>query len=74
MGRVGLGTGLLISQDLVLTVTHIILKSNKYFKNHRFYLAQNVPLGKYLEAKSYYFPEKYKTLNSPTFDDALLPL
>jgi hypothetical protein len=33
-----------VPSRLPLTVTHNILKYNKYFKNHRFYFAQNGPL------------------------------
>ena len=74
--EVGLGTGILISPDLVLTSAHNLYRwrARKMYENFRFYLAQNGPLGKYFQVKSWYYPEEYTQKTLPLYDYALLRL
>lgn len=56
--EVGLGTGILLSPDLVLTSAHnlVLWKDHKMYSKFRFYPGQSGPLQKYYEIKSWYFP------------------
>ena len=75
------GTGILISRDLVLTcahVTHCKLYQNKPFERIYFYPRQYGKLSNYIEVESEETPEEYmsdvKWLNKKVYDYSLLKL
>jgi V8-like Glu-specific endopeptidase len=72
----GVGTGILISPDLVLTAAHNLWYNGKGNDNFRFYIAHNGLLGQtYCKVKDKYFPKEFtKKRNNLTHDYAILRL
>ncbi len=75
-GKVGVGTGILISPDLVLTVAHNIynFEGKKEYHKISFCPGHSGPIGDKKEVKSRYYPEAFKLDNSPKNDIALMRL
>lgn len=71
-----MGSGALVSPDLVLTVAHNIynFKTKKFYRSHRVYIGQSGSLDKYYSIKSYYIPPLFMSDNDPSYDYGLIQL
>lgn len=73
---ISLGTGILISPDIVLTAAHNLynFKNKAEHKKFRFYLGQSGRLTSYYSVETVYYPEEFTKTNSATHDYGLLHL
>jgi V8-like Glu-specific endopeptidase len=72
-----MGTGILISSNVVLTCAHNVYGKDKKsdFKEVRFYLRQHGPIREYFEVEEHYYPDEFREKPGSAKDDyALLKL
>jgi V8-like Glu-specific endopeptidase len=73
---ISLGTGILISPDIVLIAAHNLYNFKKKAKHKKFwfYLGQSGRLTSYYPVKAVYYPEEFTKTNNATHDYGLLHL
>jgi V8-like Glu-specific endopeptidase len=66
-GQFGMGTGLLVSPNLVLTCAHNLYNpaTGEMYRDHKFYHGQCGPMKRHYNIEDFFFPSKYHMQRVP---------